>query len=144
MKKFSQEQISMKHAEVEALQSYCERKQVGAVITRNGRIVSSGYNGTVSGSDNCCEEKVYDGFGVQKVSKNTVVHAEANAILFAAKHGVPTNGCEMFLTLSPCIECAKMIIQSGIKMVYYKEVYRDMAGMKFLEENNIPCIMLNV
>ena len=120
-------------ASIWAEQSYCERHKVGAVISRSGRVVSIGYNGTVSGSDNCCEIEV-DG---ALVSKPSVVHAEANALMFAAKNGIATNECSLFVTLTPCIECAKMIIQAGIKEVVYKDDYRLSDGRDFLAENGI-------
>ena len=122
----------METARVWAKQSHCIRNKVGAIISKDGRIVSNGYNGTVHGADNCCEE------GNEKVvSKNSVVHAEANAILFAVKNGITTNGCKVYITLSPCIECAKMIVQSGITEVLYQTEYRDTTGIEFLKENSI-------
>lgn len=147
--------------------SYCERAKVGAVISSEGRIISNGFNGTIANSDNCCEDVVqkaipcqpcqesgfltsdnveFDkcgnckGTGIvpQKlVSKNTVVHAEANAILFAVKSGIKTKGSTMYVTLSPCIDCAKMIIQAGIKRVVYSNKYRGLEGIEFLKENGI-------
>ena len=119
----------MQTAFIWAKQSSCKRNQVGAIIANQGRIISNGYNGTITGADNCCE----DG----DVSKNTVVHAEANALMFAAKNGIPTEGCSIYVTLSPCIECAKMIIQAGIKEVMYHENYRIDQGIEFLKEHNI-------
>lgn len=124
----------MKSAELSATLSYCERKKVGAVLVKDSRIIVNSYNGTISGSENCCEETIYDGFGAHKVSKNTVVHAEMNCILFAGKYGIATQGCDLFVTLSPCIECSKAIIQAGIKSVYYKEEYRNTEGIKFLSQ----------
>jgi dCMP deaminase len=126
-------------------ESTCKRNQVGAVIARNGRIVSTGYNGTISGASNTCEElcQTCSGKGCERcqgtglVSKNTVVHAETNAILFAAKNGIQTNGCSIYITLSPCIECAKMIVQAGINEVYYKEQYRNTDGVEFLKQNGV-------
>lgn len=132
--RISEEQALMEHAQVASKRSYCERKQVGAVLAKDGRIVSTGFNGTISKSENCCEETIYDGFGAHKVSKNTVVHAEMNCILFAGKYGIATQGCDLFVTLSPCIECSKAIIQAGIKSVYYKEEYRNTEGIKFLSQ----------
>jgi dCMP deaminase len=143
MKKY--DNTMLKTANDWAKMSSCERRKVGAIISRESRIVSNGYNGTVSKSDNCCEEKCTqcNGKGCEKcngkgiISKNTVVHAEANAILFAAKEGISLNGCTIYITLSPCVECAKMIIQSGIKRVYYENKYKDLNGVKFLKDNNI-------
>jgi len=125
--------IMMKTAKLWAEESYCERSKVGAILSNDGRIVSNGYNGTISGADNCCEDEI-DG---KLVSKNTVVHAEANALTFAAKNGIETNGCTMYVTLSPCIECAKLMIQAGIKEVIYSDDYRILDGVNFLKEQNI-------
>ena len=149
----------MSTAIVWAQESYCKRKQVGAVLAENGRVISTGYNGTISGSENNCEDlfdKVTcikcngtgyinnekckdcdDGiFSILK-SKNTVVHAEANAILYAAKKGNSTNGCTLYVTLSPCIDCAKMIIQAGITEVIYLNNYKLNQGKEFLIENGV-------
>lgn len=142
----------MKTAVIWAEQSYCKRQKVGSVISKNGRIISIGYNGTVSGSDNCCEcecdecngvGNLSDGIvckkcnGIGNISRNTVVHAEANALMFATKNGIKTEDCSIYITLSPCIECAKIIIQSGIKEVIYLKEYRDNQGIVFLKEQGI-------
>lgn len=123
----------MKTAEVWAEESYCKRNKVGAVISLDERVLSTGYNGTPNGSDNNCEETINGNI----ITKDTVIHAEANAILFAAKNGIPLNNCVLYVTLSPCKECAKMIIQSGIKKVIYKTKYRDLNGIDFLLKYNI-------
>jgi len=128
----------MEHAKLASTMSYCKRNLVGSVIVKDNRIISEGRNGTVESSDNCCEES-YNG---EFITKNSVVHAEANAILFAARHGISTLGCTIYITLSPCMECAKMIIQSGIKRVVYKDDYRDLSGIEFLKENNIIPVKL--
>lgn len=119
----------LKTAQVYAELSYAQRLKVGAVLVSDNRIVSVGRNGTVSGADNVCE--------VDGVTKPEVVHAETNVIAFAAKSGVSTNNCVMVITDSPCYECSKLIIQSGIKEVYYKREYRDTSSLDFLRENNI-------
>lgn len=116
-----------------AEQSWCKRNKVGAVISKNERIISNGYNGTISGANNNCEDEVNG----ELISKNTVVHAEVNAITFAAKYGISTQGCTIYVTLSPCIECAKLMIQSGITEVVYKKDYRINHGVEFLIENGI-------
>jgi dCMP deaminase len=123
----------MNTAKIWSNESYCDRKKVGAVIAQDSRIISTGYNGTISGSENCCEDEVQG----KLISKNTVVHAEANAIMYAAKNGIKTDGCTLYVTMSPCVECAKMIIQSGIKRVVYSEQYRMTDGIDFLKEHNI-------
>jgi dCMP deaminase len=111
--------------------SYCVRAKVGSVIVKDGNVISFGYNGTPSGSDNCCEEEVEG----KLVSKSEVLHAESNAILKAAKMGFSTDGATMYLTLSPCKDCAKLILQSGIKKVVYLELfYRDNGSVDFLKQ----------
>lgn len=108
-----------------AKMSFSTRAKVGCLIVKDNRVIVNSWNGTISGEDNDCEEN--------GVTKNTVVHAEANAILFAAKNGISTNNCKMYATLSPCIECAKMIIQCGIKELFYIDEYRDLSGVEFLK-----------
>ncbi|WP_395044098.1 deoxycytidylate deaminase [Flavobacterium sp.] len=105
--------------------SYCKRKQVGAIIVRDRMIISDGYNGTPSGFENCCEDE-------EGLTQWYVLHAEANAILKVASS---TQSCEngtLYITLSPCKECSKLIHQSGIKRVVYKNGYRDTSGIDFL------------
>lgn len=128
------DEILIENAYSWAKRSSCKRLQVGSVISRNGRIISTGYNGSPTGMDNCCEKEEYDGFGVKQVTLPHIVHSEANAILFAAKEGVKLEGCSIHITHAPCVECAKMIIQSGIKSVIYAEYYRDSTGLKLLQE----------
>jgi len=120
-------------AKIQASMSHAIRLKVGSVILRDDRIVSTGRNGCVSGGSNVCEYKE----GGQLITKQEVIHAEANAILWAARSGVPLDGCSIVTTHQPCMECAKMIIQSGINEVYYQEKYRDDTGLLFLESNNI-------
>ncbi len=105
--------------------SHCQRAKVGAVIVKDGNIVSFGYNGTPAGMDNCCED------GDATISE--VIHAEMNAVLKAAKNGYSVDGATLYLTLSPCKECAKLILQSGIRRVLYLEEYRDISGIEFLK-----------
>jgi dCMP deaminase len=120
----------MDSAKLSANMSHCNRAKVGSVLVKDNRIVSNGWNGTVSGMDNCCEESDESG---NLVTSKFVVHAEANCILFAAKSGISTNGCSLYVTLSPCSECAKLIAQAGIKKVYYNEAYRDQSGVDYLK-----------
>lgn len=130
--------MSMAHIMKNA--SYAKRNKVGAIITKETRIVSTGYNGMPSGMNNKCEFNEFPNIspfsGVESMMENftkpEVVHAEANAILFAARNGLSTKGCTLYVTLSPCIECAKMIIQSGIEEVYFSERYRDSSGLELL------------
>ena len=113
--------------------SKAKRLKVGAVITRDNRIISIGYNGTPSGFDNNCEDYING----ELVTRKEVCHAEMNAIMFAAKNGVPTNGRSIYTTHAPCFECSKMIIQSGIKNVFYENDYRDDSGIKMIKKANI-------
>tara|TARA_R110000868_G_scaffold330321_4_gene591297 strand:- start:693 stop:1118 length:426 start_codon:yes stop_codon:yes gene_type:complete len=107
-----------------AKESYCKRLQVGAVIVKDGNIISFGYNGTPSGMPNKCEEN--------DITFSYVLHAESNAITKACKSPISTEGATMYITHSCCLECAKLIIQSGIKKVYYAENYRDRSGINLL------------
>lgn len=116
-------------AKLTASLSYAERKKVGAVIVKDKRICSIGYNGTPSKFDNCCEDHDADG---NLVTKHDVVHAESNAIFWCAKTGIKTEGATLYLTLSPCSTCALGIIQSGIAKVVYDEEYRDTRGIELL------------
>ena len=117
--------------------SHCKRKKVGAIIVKNNMIISDGFNGTPSGFDNNCEDS----------EGNTnwyVLHAEANAILKVAKS---TNSCEdatLYLTLSPCKECAKLIHQSGIKRLVYLKNYKDTTGLQFLENASVKIDHINI
>lgn len=105
--------------------SYCKRKQVGAIIVRDRMIISDGYNGTPSGFDNCCEDE-------EGLTRWDVLHAEANAILKVAKSTQSCEGATLYITLSPCKDCSKLIHQSGIKRVVYHNGYRDDSGIQFL------------
>ena len=127
MKKFDQRYIEM--AEIWAQNSYCKRRQVGALLVKDNMIISDGYNGTPSGFENVCEEN--------GVTKPYVLHAEANAISKVAKSGNNSLGATLYVTASPCIECAKLIIQSGIKRVVYKDEYRLTDGVDLLTRAGI-------
>lgn len=104
--------------------SHCNRKQVGAIIVKNGMIISDGYNGTPTGFENTCE--------IDNITKWYVIHGEANAILKCAKHGQSCDGSTLYLTHSPCKDCSKLILQSGIKRLVYREDYKDTDGLEFL------------
>ncbi len=110
--------------------SHCERKKVGAIIVKNKMIISDGFNGTPSGFDNNCEDENGD-------TNWYVRHAEANAILKVAKSTNSCLGATLYLTLSPCKECAKLIHQAGIKRLVYSKQYKDLSGLKFLEKAQI-------
>ncbi|WP_338408931.1 dCMP deaminase family protein [uncultured Flavobacterium sp.] len=110
--------------------SYCKRKQVGAIIVRDRMIISDGYNGTPSGFENCCEDD----------DNNTqwyVLHAEANAILKVARSTQSCEGATLYITLSPCRDCSKLIHQSGIKRVVYSQEYKDSTGLDFLRKAGV-------
>jgi len=113
--------------------SYCDRKKVGAIIVKDNMIISDGYNGTPSGYKNCCENEDGD-------TEWFVLHAEANAILKVAKSTQSAHGSTLYITLSPCKECSKLIIQSGIKRVVFKNKYKDTAGIDFLETYGIETV----
>ena len=116
--------------------SHCERKKVGAIIVKNGMIISDGFNGTPTGFDNHCEdEKGY--------TKWYVLHAEANAILKVAKSTNSCEGATLYLTLSPCKDCAKLIHQSGIKRLVYIKEYKDSSGLKFLKKAGVELTQIN-
>ena len=108
-----------------SLLSYCKRKQVGAIIVRDRMIISDGYNGTPSGFENCCEDE-------SGLTNWYVLHAEANAILKVARSTQTCDGATLYITLSPCKECSKLIHQSGIKRVVYQNGYKDTSGIDFL------------
>ena len=117
--------------------SYCKRKQVGAIIVRDRMIISDGYNGTPSGFENCCEDN--DG-----LTHWYVLHAEANAILKVARSTQSCEGATLYITLSPCKDCSKLIHQSGIKRVVYQNGYRDDAGIQFLIKAGVDVIHIPV
>ena len=110
--------------------SYCKRKQVGAIIVRDKMIISDGYNGTPSGFENCCEDE-------ENLTKWYVLHAEANAILKVARSTQSCEGATLYITLSPCKECSKLIHQSGIKRVVYLDEYKDTSGVDFLRKAGV-------
>ena len=164
--------------------SYCKRRQVGAVLVKDNRILATGYNGTISGHDNCCEEFKYPCHECKKDvtkeiknketycrncaatiakmnwlnTKYTVMaervitdktndftlHAEQNIITYCAKEGIPTKDTTLYVTTSPCKNCAKLIAQSGIAEVIYKDDYKDISGIEFLKEVGIKVNQLDI
>jgi len=177
--------VMMQVAELWASQSYCERKQVGAVIAKDGRVLSNGYNGTISGIDNDCEERIIElpccgekvnvneikkspklnniykyvhycnnvtlgiSYGEEYLNNITpttnefTLHAEQNAIMFCAREGIPTKDTTIYITHSPCKNCAKLIAQCGITRVVYKHKYKDTSGLDFLSKIGIDITELN-
>lgn len=171
------DKANMQIAYITANLSYCQRRQVGAVIVRDDRVIANGVNGTSKGTENICEDKyincpccgkkiiltedvlnVADENGrmltscicgashiyfknddIKLTTNDKVIHAEQNAILFAAKHGININGTTMFVTTEPCIDCAKFIEASGIKKVIYRDFYKSNAGVEYLQNNGVEC-----
>ncbi|MDD6151753.1 MAG: dCMP deaminase family protein [Bacteroidales bacterium] len=123
MNKFDARYLEM--AAIWAKNSYCKRRQVGAILVKDRMIISDGYNGTPSGFENVCEDE-------NGVTKPYVLHAEANAITKVAQSGNSSEGATLYVTASPCVECAKLIIQAGIKRVVYKDEYRLTDGVDLL------------
>ncbi len=117
-------------AAIWARNSYCKRRQVGALLVKDKMIISDGYNGTPSGFENICEDE-------NGVTKPYVLHAEANAITKVAKSGNSSEGATLYVTASPCAECAKLIIQSGISRVVYRDAYRLTDGIDLLKRAGI-------
>ena len=117
--------------------SHCKRKQVGALIVKENMIISDGYNGTPTGFDNCCEDE--EGY-----TKWHVLHAEANAILKVASSTQGCKGATLYITLSPCKECSKLIHQSGIRRMVYSTEYKDDSGIEFLKRANVEILYLPI
>ena len=115
--------------------SKANRKKVGCLIVNNGHIISDGYNGTPAGYDNNCEYETRFGYE----TKPEVLHAESNALMKLAKSTISSEGSTIYLTMSPCFECAKLIIQAGVRRVVYREVYREETGINFLVKNGVFC-----
>lgn len=126
----------LRMARIWAENSYCQRRKVGALVVKDKMIISDGYNGTPSGFENICEDE-------SNVTKPYVLHAEANAITKLARSSNNSEGSTLYVTAAPCIECAKLIIQAGIKRVVYGEKYRLDDGLKLLRKANIEIIYLN-
>ena len=117
--------------------SHCKRKQVGALIVKNRMIISDGYNGTPTGFDNCCEDE-------NEKTQWYVLHAEANAILKVAASTQSCTGATLYITLSPCQSCSKLIHQAGITRVVYSLAYKDLSGVDFLEKAGIQVELLTI
>ena len=119
--------------------SSARRLHVGAIVVKDDRIISIGYNGMPAGWDNDCEDQTYDedGFHITLKSKPEVLHAETNAIAKLAKSNESGMGATMFITHAPCLDCAKLIYQSGIGSVLYRNSYRDTSGVTFLERSGV-------
>ena len=129
------DQRYLRMAMIWAENSYCERRKVGAIVVKDKTIISDGYNGTPSGFENVCEDE-------NNLTKPYVLHAEANAITKLARSNNNSEGATLYVTASPCIECAKLIIQAGIKRVVYAEKYRLEDGLRLLEKANVEVVHL--
>lgn len=127
----------LRMAHIWAENSYCVRRKVGALLVKNGTIISDGFNGTPSGFENICEDE-------NNVSKPYVLHAEANAITKIARSSQNSDGATLYVTASPCIDCAKLIIQSGIRRVVYGEKYRLDDGVALLKRAGIETVYLDL
>ncbi len=130
------DKIYLEMAQSWAKNSYCERKKVGCLIVNNKAIISDGYNGSPSGFPNKCE--------IDDVTLPYVLHAEANAITKLARGTQSSEGSSLYVTLSPCYECSKLIIQSGIKRVVFNQIYRKTESISFLAEAGIEIIKINI
>ncbi len=122
-------------AGVWAENSYCQRRKVGALIVKDRMIISDGYNGTPCGFENVCEDE-------NGITKPYVLHAEANAITKVAKSNNSSDGATLYVTAAPCVECAKLIIQSGIKRVVYRDSYRVTDGLELMERAGIELLQI--
>jgi len=128
----------MEMAQILALRGTCDRKQVGAIITHAGRAVSWGYNGAPPGAPHCDEnnhgwgEQDWAGEHVEDFGCRNAIHAEANALAFAAREGISTDRTVLYVTLSPCLNCSQLLIAAGIRQVWFNEKYRDESGIELL------------
>jgi dCMP deaminase len=137
--KEKQQQFDLRYIEMArtwAKNSYCKRRQVGALLVKDRMIISDGYNGTPSGFENECEDE-------DNKSKPYVLHAEANAITKVAKSNNSSEGATLYITDSPCIDCAKLIIQAGIERVVYGDEYRKTEGIQLLEKARIEIVKIS-
>ncbi|WP_372653408.1 cytidine/deoxycytidylate deaminase family protein [Draconibacterium sp.] len=131
------DQRYLKMADIWAQNSYCKRRQVGALIVKDKMIISDGYNGTPAGFENICEDE-------DNITKPYVLHAEANAITKVAKSGNSSDGATLYVTSSPCLECSKLIIQAGIKRVVFTESYRLEDGINLLKRADIEVKQVDI
>ncbi|WP_299578611.1 deoxycytidylate deaminase [uncultured Sunxiuqinia sp.] len=136
-KQFLLDQRYLKMASIWAKNSYCKRRQVGALLVKDKMIISDGYNGTPSGFENVCEDE-------NNLTKPYVLHAEANAISKVAKSNNSSEGATMYVTSSPCLECSKLIIQAGIKRVVFTDNYRLEDGITLLKRADIDVVQVEI
>jgi dCMP deaminase len=134
----------MATAKIFAELSHSRRLHVGAIVVKDDRVISIGYNGMPAGWDNNCEDEVWDKTGDYELkTKPEVLHAEANAITKLAKSNDSGLGADIFITHAPCVECAKLIFQSGVSRVWYSSEYRDDSGIRFLKQSGIQVTKVN-
>ena len=136
-KQFLLDQRYLKMAAIWSQNSYCKRRQVGALLVKDKMIISDGYNGTPSGFENVCEDQ-------NNVTRPYVLHAEANAITKVARSNNSSDGATLYVTSSPCIECAKLIIQAGISRVVYSDAYRLSDGIDLLDKAGIGLVSVEM
>jgi len=136
-KQFTLDKRYLRMARIWAENSYCERRKVGALIVKDKMIISDGYNGTPSGFENICEDE-------DNITKPYVLHAEANAITKIARSNNNSKDATLYVTASPCIECAKLIIQAGIRRLVYSQQYRLNDGIKLLEKAGVELVYINI
>lgn len=157
--RISREQANMQHAEIQAARSTCSRARVGVVIAREGRILSTGYNGAPAGMEHCwhsctCEPHDLEDMSGRKAIVHDgechslrpcfiAVHAEANAIGYAARYGMQTQSAELYTTFCPCLACAQLILAAGIACVYYKNEYRDRSGLELLQSAGVDIMLMS-
>lgn len=132
---FDKRYLEMAH--IWSKNSYCKRRQVGALIVKDRMIISDGYNGTPEGFENVCEDE-------NNITKPYVLHAEANAITKVAKSNNSSDGATLYITTSPCVECSKLIIQSGIRRVVFCDTYHSDEGVKLLHRAGIEVVYLEI
>lgn len=137
LKQFKLDIVYLKMAEVWASNSHSKRSQVGCLVVKDKTIISDGYNGTPTGFPNICENE-------NNQTLSSVLHAEANAITKLAKNTVSSSGSTLYVTLSPCYDCSKLIIQSGIKRIVFSEVYRKLDSFDLLNQAGIEIIYINL
>lgn len=136
-KQYNLDNHYLRMAQIWAENSYCHRRRVGALVVKDKAIISDGYNGTISGFDNVCEDN-------EGVTYPYVLHAEVNAITKLARSNHNSDGSTLYVTASPCIECAKLIIQAGIKRVVYAEKYRLEDGLDLLRKVGVEVVNIEI
>lgn len=132
MSRISEDRILMETACLWSRRGTCSRLHVGAVLSRNGRIIATGYNGNVSGADHCVHEK--------DAPCETAVHAEENVLYFAARHGTTTEGADLYVTHNPCYRCARGVVNAGVARVVFLFKYRDTSGLRLLVDSGVEVL----